>query len=218
MSDFYLDEEISDYWRLPNELTVRQAALLIVGVDPASKTGSNCEVWAVHERPRGYEAAKHGICAALRSGRIKGVHVPLFERDINGRECGEIEGTTDIDRSSVDRDSLVEWLSSRGIRTGFFFPATTGTPDYMDPKHPRYAPKLAAAVSAWQATTDPAGRSPRQALEKWLREHAAQFGLTDDEGNPINQAMEECAKVANWELGGGAPKTPSRANPPTPKP
>ena len=35
------------------------------------------------------------------------------------------------------------------------------------------------------------------------------FGLTDEEGNPINQAIEECSKVANWNPGGGAPKTPT---------
>ena len=67
---------------------------------------------------------------------------------------------------------------------------------------------LAAAVKAWQAVTDPKGKSPKQALDKWLREHAADFGLTDDEGNPVNQAIEDCSKIANWQPGGGAAKTP----------
>lgn len=80
--------------------------------------------------------------------------------------------------------------------------------NYLDPKNPRYAPKLAAAVRAWQAVTDPGGHHPKQALEKWVREHASEFGLLDDDGNPINQAVEDCGKVANWKPGGGAPKTP----------
>ena len=110
--------------------------------------------------------------------------------------------------SRVEVESLKEWLASRGFRRGFFFPERTETPDYLDPGNSRYAPKLAAAVRAWQAVTDPAGRHPKQALAKWLRENAAEFGLTDDEGKPNETGIEEAAKVANWQPGGGAPKTP----------
>jgi len=97
------------------------------------------------------------------------------------------------------------------LKTGFFFPETIVSPDYLDPKHPRYAPKLAAAVLAWMATATEAvtsGKSPKQALAKWLREHAADFGMTDDDGKPNETGIEEAAKVANWQLTGGAPKTP----------
>jgi hypothetical protein len=83
--------------------------------------------------------------------------------------------------------------------------------EYLDPKHPRYAPKLAAAVLAWQTTGNKAltGKSPKQALLKWLREHAAEFDLTDEDGKPNETGIEEAAKVANWQPAGGAPKTPS---------
>jgi hypothetical protein len=111
--------------------------------------------------------------------------------------------------STVARDDLVAWLSSRGIRDGFFFSNASNEPEYLNPNCPRYAPKLAAAVSAWQAVNVTSGKSPKQALEKWLRENAAKFGLTDENGNPVNQAIEDSSKVANWQLGGGAPKTPS---------
>ena len=56
--------------------------------------------------------------------------------------------------------------------------------------------------------TNPTGKHPKQALDKWLREHAAEFGLTDDEGKLNEQGIEDAAKVANWQPGGGAPKTP----------
>ena len=116
----------------------------------------------------------------------------------------------DWSKSSVSVDVLKAWLSSRGLRKGFFFPdaAMTDIPGYLDPNHLRYAPKLAAAVRAWQAVTDPNGRSPKQAMDKWLREHAAEFGLSDDEGKPNETGIEEVAKVANWLPGGGAAKTP----------
>lgn len=113
--------------------------------------------------------------------------------------------------SSIVRDDLMGWLRSRGIQDGFFFQTATNTsdiPDFLDPKNSRYAAKLAAAVRAWQAVTEPGKGSPKKALEKWLREHAVEFGLTDEEGNPVNQAVEDCSKVANWQPGGGAPKTP----------
>lgn len=112
-------------------------------------------------------------------------------------------------KSLVSRTDLLTWLKSNGFCSGFFFPADVGGPDYLDPNNPRYAPKLAAAVRAWQAVTDPGKRSPKQALEKWIREHAADLRLTDEDGNPVTQAVEDCSKVANWQLGGGAPKTPT---------
>lgn len=200
-------EEISDFWRLPFELTVQQAALLVVGVDPSGNEHA-CEDWKVQERPRGYEAVKQGISAALRARKITGKNVPLPDLDFNQNPVGVLEGTTDVKQSFVDRDSLVAWLASRGIRTGFFFPPAPDEPDYLDPNNPRYAPKLAAAVRAWQAVTETVGKTPKQALEKWIREHAAEFGLSDEDGMPNKTGIEEVAKIANWKPSGGAPRTP----------
>lgn len=80
---------------------------------------------------------------------------------------------------------------------------------YLDPSHPRYAPKLAAAVRAWQAVTDAGKTTPKQALDKWLRANAAEFGMINDVGKPVEAAVVECSTVANWNFIGGAPKTPS---------
>jgi hypothetical protein len=195
-----------DYWRLCDELSVMQAALLVAGEDPSQN--GYAENWEMHKRPIGYEAAKTAISNALRKSRIEGKLIPIYETDINGNFCGEIPESLDVKESRVDVDSLRAWLRSRGIQSGFFFPTTTDTPDYLDPSNPRYAPKLAAATRAWQAVTDPGKLSPKQALSKWLREHAAEFGLSDDEGKPNETGIEEVAKVANWQPGGGAPKTP----------
>lgn len=200
--------EISDFWRFCDSFTLKQAALLIVGVDPESEVGTYCEDWKPHERPKGYGAVKQALTASLLNATIKGKHFCLSDTDMNGNYIGEISGTTDINCSTLERDSITEWLKFRGIRTGFFFPIATDAPDYLDPRNIRYAPKLAAAVRAWQAVTDPKGKSPKQALAKWLREHAAEFGLSDDEGKPNETGIEEVAKVANWLPGGGAAKTP----------
>ncbi|MFZ1445496.1 MAG: hypothetical protein WAS49_08480 [Candidatus Dechloromonas phosphoritropha] len=198
--------ESLDYWRLCDELSIIQAALLLVECDPGSN--GYVENWEMHERPHGYEAAKTAITNTFRRGTIKGRLIPIYEYDINGNQCGAIDDSINLVESRVDVESLRQWLATRGIRTGFFFPAATDAPDYLDPKNPRYAPKLAAAVRAWLAVTNLNGKTPKQALAKWLREHAAEFGMTDDEGKPNETGIEEAAKVANWQPGGGAPKTP----------
>ena len=86
----------------------------------------------------------------------------------------------------------------------------SGPQPYLNPQHPRYAPKLAAAVRAWLSVDAVSGKSPKQSLTKWLREHCAEFGLVDDEGRLNNSGIEQCATVANWQTDGGAPKTPTR--------
>ncbi|WP_186308572.1 hypothetical protein [Paraburkholderia sp. BCC1885] len=50
----------------------------------------------------------------------------------------------------------------------------------------------------------------KDAIRKWLREHAAEFDLTNEDGNPNETGIDEVAKVANWQPSGGAPKTPSQ--------
>ncbi len=108
---------------------------------------------------------------------------------------------------------LKAWLASRGMVTGFFFPnRAESQPGYLDKAHPSYAPKLAAAIRAWEAvSSDPEllrGKTPKQALTKWLNEHAAAYGLTKEDGTPNATGVEEAAKLANWRPEGGASKTP----------
>jgi len=237
-----------DYWRLCDELNVVQAALLIVGENPAGNPASeepihadSVERYAVDNRPVGYEAAKTALTHALisyakyceeveqfnrmppdehttsswealrpvKSHSLTGNYVPRYETDINGNPISPIAGSIELYQSTVHVPALKEWLRERGFASGFFFPREGEMPDYLDPRNPRYAPKLAAAVRAWEAVTEPGTKSPKKALDKWLREHAAEFGLADDEGLPKNQAVEDCSKVANWQPGGGAPKTPA---------
>lgn len=63
-----------DYWRLCYELTVLQAALLIVGEDP-SGSQEWVQSWESQNRPRGYDAAfaalKHAILAKRLPATIR---------------------------------------------------------------------------------------------------------------------------------------------------
>jgi hypothetical protein len=112
--------------------------------------------------------------------------------------------------TTVRVDDLRAWLQGRGFSTGFFFESNDQVSPYLDKKHPRYAPKLAAAIHAWLAWDGEAARiqSPKQSLMRWLREHAGEFDLVDANRKPNETGIEEVAKVANWKREGGAPKTP----------
>lgn len=113
--------------------------------------------------------------------------------------------------TTIELSELKRWLDEeRNVRPAFFFKQQPGPtrPPYLDPSHSRYAPKLAAAVCAWTATDAiPGNKTPKQALDKWLREHAAEFGKTNEDGVANETFVEEASKVANWKPGGGAPKS-----------
>jgi hypothetical protein len=150
-------------------------------------------------------------------------------------------GPSDLDwtSSTVDVYSLCDWLKARNYVDGFFVGDLDEIDKIADQHGEYYAPKLAAAVRAWkEVTADPTalnGKTPKKALEIWLRKHANEYGLTSKDGNPNELGIEEICKVANWKLGGGASPTPrpvtdetismtavgwsrkARPNPPTPK-
>jgi len=162
-----------------------------------------------YNRSEGITAEEDQYLMSLLNRAISGTLVQQTEYDPNGNDLGFLDGTADFHRSTVNVESLKKWLRLKGFTTGFFFPTLIETMDFLDLLNQRYAPKLAAAVKAWQAVTDTGKRSPKQALDKWLREHATEFGLTNEDGKPIENAIEECSKVANWNTKGGATKTPT---------
>ena len=115
------------------------------------------------------------------------------------------------DETLIDVYELTAWLSKRGLTTGFFFPEECLGADYLNPDHDRYAPKMAAAIHAWEfVNSDPGllkGKTPKQAIETWLRAHANDYGLTKEDGNPNETGIQEVSKIANWDTKGGAPRT-----------
>ena len=209
ISDSRDEDEIAlAYWRLAEELSVREIALLILGHDPEKFEGAGRQ----SAGQRGYKALVNSLCAAVRRESV--LSKPSYLR-LNFSSYGDnSDGTEDdppildIDDTKIDIESLIIWLKSRGHTTGFFFGGKGSVEPYLDPDHGRYPPKLAAAVKAWIAAADnPTSQSPKQQIIKWLRENAVDFGLTGDDGKPIESAIEDIATVANWLPKGGAPKT-----------
>jgi hypothetical protein len=193
-----------DYWRLCDELSVVQAALLIVGKDPSGLQES-IDGQTPSNRPKGYDAAKAALINSINGKRLAATVVNSVGDD--GWSAGP-----DWHQTTIMVEDLRAWLKGRGIKTGFFFPAPEVGPDYLSEFHPNYSPKLAAAIEAWKAVSVNVelrrGKSIKQALNVWLRQHANDFGLTKEDGNPNEQGIEDVAKIANWDTKGGAPKTP----------
>jgi hypothetical protein len=189
-----------DYWRLCDDLSVVQAALLIVGEDP-SGLQERIDTTGAHARPEGYDAAKAALVHAIYRKRLA---ANIVEYEDSPEASWHL--------TTVSVEELRSWLGSRGIKTGFFFPERQFEAEYLFPLHDHYSPKLAAAIEAWKAVSADdqlrLGKTVKQALVVWLRQHANEFGLTKEDGNPNEQGIEEVAKIANWDTKGGAPKTP----------
>jgi hypothetical protein len=154
-------------------------------------------------RPKGYDAAKTALVNAILRKSLPARIIESGEEDF---------GAPDLHQTTIAVDDLRAWLRWRGFKTGFFFPVPEADPDYLSETHPNYSAKLAAAIEAWKAVSADAelrrGKSVKQALAVWLRQHANEFGLTKEDGSPNEQGIDDVAKIANWDTRGGAPKTP----------
>jgi hypothetical protein len=204
------DDPSLNHWRMCDELSLVEAALLICGMEPSKYR----YVQRNKLMPSRYEAMKAALIYA-----VKGKRLPATPPQ-RTNELGE----PDWDGATILVADLRPWLRSRGINTGFFFPASKKpdqirqsqepdrVPDYLSPSHKCYSSKLAAAIDAWKAVSADAelrrGKSVKQALVAWLEKHAAQYALATKTGKPNKQGIEEVAKIANWERKGGVPKTP----------
>jgi hypothetical protein len=200
-----------DYWRFCDELTVVQAALLIVDEDP-SQMSQYVDGWRPEERPKGYVAVLNALQLAIIGGRLDAVKV-FLNLDYQHPDAEHPVNSIDWHATRVNVETLKLWLSNKGSAPQFFFPDAPVSAEYLDPHNPNFSPKMAAAVEAWRAVRaeraeKTSGRSVKSDLVKWLNLHAPKYGLTNEEGEPNKQAIEEVAKVANWDQKGGAPRTP----------
>jgi hypothetical protein len=191
-------------WKLADELNVLQISLLIAGFDPSEFEEDDHGRWPQEVRIE-ISPFLNAIKNAARSQKFvfKEVQYQSYnEPEINWNE------------SLVNIDSFCDWLRSRNFADGYFL-ANNESDRLLDKSGEFYAPKLAAAVRGWrEVTSSPEalnGKTPKKALEVWLRKHANEYGLTDKDGNPNKLGIEEICKVANWKPSGGASPTPTAA-------
>lgn len=197
--------ESIDFWKLCDQLTIEHAALLVSGHNPSDHFG--VEHQNTTDQPYGYDGAKHAILSGLRKGTIEGKL--LYDQPYND----DVEPYINVQQSFVDVASLKEWLLSKNLREHYFFFPESKVSEFLDREHLRYSPKLAAAVTAWHWLDDQAkleGKTPKQAVQKWLRKHAAEYGICDDDGKPNESVVDNISQIVNWKTKGGAPRTPSK--------
>ena len=175
---------------------------MICGYDPSKLQHSVYRRADVN--PHGFVAVRHALKSAVQSNTLN--HRPAQVMDTNDGEY-----YPDDDHALVAVDEIKTWLSRKGIKRHFFFFPEEPEGEFLSPKHPRYSRKLAAAVRSWQAMEDTAlhGKTAKQSVKKWLRLHCTDYDLSDEDGKPLESAIEEIAKIVNWNPKGGAPTTPS---------
>jgi hypothetical protein len=110
-----------DYWRLCNDLSVVQAALLIVGEDP-SGIQERIDHAGAEERPEGYDAAKAALVHAINRKRLA---ANIVEHEDYPQANWHL--------TTVSVEDLRAWLGARGIKTGFFFPELQFEAEYLNP-------------------------------------------------------------------------------------
>lgn len=237
-----LDPDPLEGWRLADRLSVDHAAMFIAEVDPADMRGDLVR----YDKYKGYLAA---LQEAIRGNRLKAdLAYPLYRQNpwdedapssslyvsvpadlplekLRGMPAPDpnkpirLQDEPDWTRTTIEVEDLKAWLRSKRQFPAFFFP-TEVPPDFMNPDDPRYSPKLACAVAAWEAVTGPAKSSVKQAIEDWVRKNWERFGGLDKEGKVPKAAVEEIGKVVNWVPEGGAPRAGGgqvpRTSPPLP--
>jgi hypothetical protein len=121
--------------------------------------------------------------------------------------CSEIR---DWDKSTVQKDHLVEWLERINHHDQFFNPVKNEDDpcwDVLDPEGEAYSSRLAAAIKAWREVSNPTSSyfwgkhaTPKQALIKYIEENAKDLLLADKHGTqPKVDAVGTIAAVANWD-------------------
>lgn len=217
-----IDESLE--WLLRSQkLTILQAALLIVGLNPLICKFTNKhrpEDSGIYEGWEQVPIAKIALFRAVYNEIVRVVEEGklrvewYYHCDFRGDRLDENPIVQD---SSVSLDDLKEWLLLCGKRPKVFFPednfAETKDQKYafQDPTHPRYAPKLAAIVAAWEAVSEAeGGKTVKGTLIKWLQQNADQYDLRNKKNGKLKEdVIEQLASIANWEPTGGAPKTPA---------
>ena len=167
-----------------------EATLLLIGAEPENFASNS-------RKPKGYEPVSNAISRALIAGSIKGeanYYIDFGEQSL------------DTHKSTVEVNSLKEWLLGKGINTGFFFPGNaTSLPGYLDPLQALLTLGVDQQVAEdWLAVRK--AKLTQTALDGVVRE-AGRAGIA------VSEAVRICAErgwrgfKADWDWrSGGAPQ------------
>lgn len=197
-----------DFWKICDSLTVKQATLLTLGHNPEKYQNTTTSIF-----PTGYIAIFSALKKAVESNKIE-AKIKYNDSD---------NSSINWDTTELDLESIRKWILPKNISNNTFFETSSNKHlNFMFPWHEYFPPKLRTAHHAWSLVTGHPelliGKTPKQALEKWIRERADLYDLLKEDGSYNETAIEEIVKVANWKPEGGVAKTASQvqSNLPTP--
>ena len=136
---------INPKWHLCGQFSI-DAAALIAGYDPGLVAFFRADPGFTYELELpDLDPVLTALANAIATKKLKATIVVHKKA---GRRAHSFSETL------IEREDLVRWLEKRVPRADFFFShqADDGM-SFMDPNHPRYAPRLHAAVLAWRETT-----------------------------------------------------------------
>jgi hypothetical protein len=180
MDGLYSESNALDYWRLCDELSVAQAALLIAGNDPSQYR--DIDDWRA-DMPTGYDAARAALINAIRGKRLSA--------NVVDPEDKNLAMYTEWDRTTIMVEDLQVWLKSRGIRTGFFFPSSEPAPDYLSPAHDHYSPRPVCCTTTCSRPSTRSSASFSGAITPLLQ------SLLQCGSRPRNRGRESCSRSAS---------------------
>ncbi len=209
-----------DYYRLVEDFTIHEAAVLIANDSPNNVRYSNydgevCYYIDGTEKNKIFSICVTAITRAIEKEKLPatirtGSRQPNFYESKNSNGYKEWIPIGDIDptKTTIEREDLRAWLKQRGFNQGFFFPENYKNDiPYLNPDNPHYPKKLAALVAAWEAADqtaehDPStNKNPITFVKKWLIENADKFNLKDN--NQKEAFFEDLAAICNWNVKGG---------------
>ena len=222
-----MEDDPLGFWRSVDDLTVRQAALLVHEFSPH---------WSAPP-PDEAPVTEGVLMTAIRKGRLPASLEYAVESTSNifegfsgsyhvvsGKELSTLLGAAssaelaqasevalfrepDWTRTTIRAADLRDYYASRPGPVPPFFRTTTHAEDpILDPDHPHFAPELALAIRAWRAleAEKQGKRSTKMLIKKWIDDNHQAYTET---ASLSNSAKERVATVVNWNPEGGAPKT-----------
>jgi len=207
-------------WKQYRQLTVDEAMNLISGFEPGSyKFCSAKEKDMPPESVPIYRALVHDFNSFKIKFYMAGERVDISNLgkfihpdEFYNNSCWWIQAILTV-------NDIKEWLIVHNFKSEFFeinsqkneILKSSNIPDYLNKDHPYYSFKLAATIKMWEIIANNKnlikGKGIRKAIEDWLDNNAVESGILD--GEQLSAGLKDAISyIVNWNIKGGAPKTP----------
>lgn len=185
------------FWRLVDPVSIREATRLLATLDPKPWSNRTDKDRRAAAKAEAWETA---LIRSVQSGSVRAA-APLAYNSYGYPEPCDASDPELGSATTVPVADVVRWADECGIPHQWPRTSPEDARHATDLSH--YPAELRAAIEAFNAVhANPratVGKTPKQALRKWLDANKDELS---------GEARERISMVANWQPGGGAPKTP----------